>query len=436
MNNKITNKKVLIISPYFPPDNAADMHRVRMSLPYFSENGWDAEVVAVHPAYTDAVKDPLLLQSLPAGLRVHHIKAWNKKTTSKFGLGSIALRSLWFYFKHVNRLLEDKSFNLIYFSTTQFPVLTLGAYWKWKYNIKIIIDIQDPWHTPYYKDKPATERPKNYWFSYPLNLVMEPLALRAADALISVSEGYIETLKDRYTEIKKCPKQVIPFGMHLLDLEIAIKNRKAAPSILPENGKKHIVYIGRGGHDLKPALELLFKAIIYGLNKNPDLFNALQIHLTGTSYAATGTGVPLFSRLIEEYGLQHMVYEKTDRIPFYSAVNTFKAADLLFIPGPDQAAYTASKIFPYIMAQKPMLAILHADSPAMEILKYSSHALIIKHNQENFNSNPAIFNYLEQVLNKPTSLPSTDFTVFSHNSAKYHTKLQTQIFDTLCKDVL
>ena len=40
-------KRVLIVSPHFPPVNAADMHRARMVLPFLRENGWEAEVLAV-----------------------------------------------------------------------------------------------------------------------------------------------------------------------------------------------------------------------------------------------------------------------------------------------------------------------------------------------------------------------------------------------------
>jgi hypothetical protein len=53
-------KRVLIISPYFAPVNAADMQRVRMSLPYFKKSGWEAEVVAVSLEFTDMQTDELL----------------------------------------------------------------------------------------------------------------------------------------------------------------------------------------------------------------------------------------------------------------------------------------------------------------------------------------------------------------------------------------
>jgi len=40
-------KRVLIVSPNFPPINAPDMQRVRMSLPFYRDNGWEPVVLAV-----------------------------------------------------------------------------------------------------------------------------------------------------------------------------------------------------------------------------------------------------------------------------------------------------------------------------------------------------------------------------------------------------
>ena len=100
-------RRVLIISPYFPPSNAADMQRTRMSLPYFKQYGWEAEVVAVEPGYSDLQKDDLLTQYIPSDVKIHYVKAFDKKWTSKIGLGSLALRSLWFYKQKVNKILKD-----------------------------------------------------------------------------------------------------------------------------------------------------------------------------------------------------------------------------------------------------------------------------------------------------------------------------------------
>ncbi len=54
-------RRVLIVSPHFPPVNAADHHRVRMALAYLEEFGWSAAVLAVSPEEIEgATLDPLL----------------------------------------------------------------------------------------------------------------------------------------------------------------------------------------------------------------------------------------------------------------------------------------------------------------------------------------------------------------------------------------
>ncbi|RZL43439.1 MAG: hypothetical protein EOP00_22565, partial [Pedobacter sp.] len=132
-------KNVLIISPYFAPSNTADMQRIRMSLPYFAENGWDAEIVTVNEKHSDLSKDDLLLENIPDNIVIHKVDAFSKKFTSKFGLGSLGLRSIYFYKKKVSNLLKAKKYDLIYFSTTEFSVTILGSFWKNKYKVPYVI---------------------------------------------------------------------------------------------------------------------------------------------------------------------------------------------------------------------------------------------------------------------------------------------------------
>ena len=75
-------RRVLIISPYFPPSNAADMQRVRTSLPYFKQFGWDPEVVTVDERYSEMVKDGLLTQSLPQDIKIHRVNVLSKRITA------------------------------------------------------------------------------------------------------------------------------------------------------------------------------------------------------------------------------------------------------------------------------------------------------------------------------------------------------------------
>jgi hypothetical protein len=342
------------------------MQRVRMSLPYFAKFGWDAEVVCVDAEYSEIVKDDLLVQSVPGNIPIHTVKALSKRYTARFGLGSLALRSLWFYRKTVNKLLSTKKFDLVYFSTTQFPLCILGAYWKKRFGIPYIIDMQDPWHSEYYRDKPKAQQPAKYWFSYRLNKYLEPVAMRGVGGLISVSENYITILKERYSTIKNIPQATITFGAYLPDLKTAEDNKaRFAPLLDP--AFKNIVYVGRGGADMHKAVNLLFKAYCQSVAATPALSN-IKFYFIGTSYAPNGQGVQTILPLAKQYKIENNVIEVTDRISYYHTLLTLQQADALFIPGSDDPNYTASKIYPYILAEKPLLAVFNGDSPALKVL--------------------------------------------------------------------
>jgi hypothetical protein len=360
-------KRVLIISPYFPPVNTADMQRVRMSLPYFIGNGWDAEVVAVDARYTDLPQDKLLMESIPASIKVHCVQALDKGWTSKLGFGSISYRSYWSFRKRVNRILTETKFDLVYFSTTQFQICILGAYWKKRFKIPYVIDMQDPWHSEYYLDKPKEQQPPKYWLSYRLNKFLEPIAMKHVGGLISVSENYVEILKDRYPQIKQIPSAVITFSAFEPDLKIASRHRAQFEHLL-DPGFKSMVYIGRGGMDMYNAIRPVFETLKKGLDNDPALFKKIKLYFIGTSYAPAGQEAATILPYAKQLGVESQVVEITARIGYYHTLTTLQQADALFIPGSDDPQYTASKIFPYLLTNKPLLAIFNSKSSALNIL--------------------------------------------------------------------
>lgn len=370
------------------------MQRVRMSLSYFAEYGWEIEVVMVDEQYSDMATDNLLLRSVPADIKIHKVKAFNKKWTSKLGLGSIALRSLWFYKQKVDQLLKAGKYDLVYFSTTQFPVCILGAYWKKKFNIPYVMDMQDPWHSEYYQDKPKHQHPPKYWFSYRLNQYLEPIAVKNADGLISVSSAYIDDLKARYPEIRNTPSATITFGAFDPDISIA-KQHSEDFSRLLNSTTINVVYIGRGGVDMHRSISPVFEAFQQALKNDEYLFSNLRFYFIGTSYAQAGKGQPTIKPIAEAYGISNYVIEITDRISYYHTLATLSQANALFIPGSDDSRYTASKLYPYLLTGKPLIAIFNPYSPAMKVLKeYGlTHAYDYEHvSQQN------IIDFLKQVI--------------------------------------
>ena len=409
------------------------MQRIRMSLPYFSENGWNAEVVMVNEIYNDLSKDQLLLKNIPDHIVIHKVKALSKKITSKFGLGSLGLRSIYFYREYVNKLLNIKCYDLIYFSTTEFSVTILGNYWKKKFNIPYVIDMQDPWHSTYYQDKPMSARPPKYWFSYRLNKYLEPIAMKNVNGLISVSQGYLETLVNRYPNLEYVPKEVITFGAYRED-SLLVKQQSVKFKIGFDYNPtfKHFVYLGRGGVDMKDAVMILFKAFKTGLEKNFSIFDKARFHFIGTSYAPSGEGVKTIEPLADILGIGKYVEERTDRISLYDGLFTLGQADALVIVGSNDADYTASKIYPYIMAQKPIIAIFHSQSSANKILETCTNVQVnpLLNNEET--QEKVIKCILDILLDRVTIKINSE--KFANYSAEAMTCKQVELFNEVIKN--
>jgi hypothetical protein len=398
-----------------------------MSLPYFEQLGWEPEVVTIDDQYADLAKDPLLLQSIPANITVHKVKALNKAITAKIGLGSIAFRSLIYYRKKVNNLLKTGKYQLIYFSTTQFPVCVLGAYWKKKFNIPYVIDMQDPWHSDYYRDKPKEQQPKKYWLSYRINKFLEPVALKKVDGLISVSESYIRILQERYPQIKHIPSSTITFGAFEPDLKIASENAASfKPLLNPEF--TNIVYIGRGGKDMYTAIRPVFEALKKGLDDMPKRFSLFRLYFIGTSYAPNEKGTPTITPLAEEFGLEKNVIEITDRIGYYHTLVTLGQADALLMPGSDDPKYTASKIYPYLLTHKPLLSIFNSASSAVSILNEYGSAYNYSYDKT-ADLQSKIYGFMLDLINNKIAPQVYDKTAEKRYSAEKMTERQCALFD-------
>lgn len=376
-------KRVLIISPHFPPVNAADMHRVRQILPYLNQYGWDAEVIAVRPEFIESYStDPLLLTTIPKDTKVHYVSAWDVKKTRRLGLGSLSMRSFFQFRKKGNELLSSGKFDLVFFSTTAFHVMALGPYWKKKFKIPFVLDIQDPWRNDFYLTQPKHERPPKFLIAYNIDKYLEGKTVPFADAIVSVSKSYCETFVKRYQGFHSSACSVIPFGGVTGDFAVAEQLKGESEKVHLDSNKINIVYIGRGGYDMKFILEIFFKALRRGIEENNELFKTIHCWFIGTSYAEEGKGIKTIQPVAETEKTGSFVTEITDRIPYFETLALLKKADVLFVPGSTDAGYTASKIYPYILAGKPMLACFHKNSSVIEILRESKAGEVVAFDHE------------------------------------------------------
>src|SRR5205085_4368567 len=87
-------KRVLIVSPHFPPTNAPDMQRVRMSLPYYRACGWEPVVLAIDARDADAVEEPELMATIPADVKIVRCRALPLGWARLLGVGNVGQRGL------------------------------------------------------------------------------------------------------------------------------------------------------------------------------------------------------------------------------------------------------------------------------------------------------------------------------------------------------
>lgn len=423
-------KKVLIVSPHFPPVNAADMHRVRQSLPYFKQFGWEPTVLCVAPEYVEMAMDDNLEKSIPKDIEIQKVMAYSTKYTRKFGLGNLGIRAFWQLYKEGHRLLKAEQFDLVYFSTTVFASMPLGRLWKRKFKIPFIIDMQDPWRNDYYLTLSKAERPPKFWFAHRLNCFLEKKTIPWVDGIISVSTSYINILKKRYPLIKNVPVKVITFGTHSPDLIISKNLKKNELKYNLDNTEINIVYAGAVPPNMLFVIEAILTALKKGHETNPD-FKIVKLHFIGTNYAIGNKRKSLLKGLIDKFGLNNNVFEKQDRVSYFEVLKLIQESDLAIIPGTTDKDYTASKIYPYISAKVPLLSVFHEESSVNVILKEIEYGRRISFNNQ---TNPEVLSdkiYEEICRFLQLGQPNSNFKEkkFSEYESESKTAQQTSFFE-------
>ncbi|MDB6170438.1 MAG: hypothetical protein JWM88_3302 [Verrucomicrobia bacterium] len=424
-------RRVLIISPHFPPTNAPDMQRVRMSLPFYRENGWEPVVLAVDSAVVEAPVDPLLAETVPADVPVHRVGAWPVKAARRLGLGNIGYRA-WLRIKaEGDRLLAGEKFDLVYFSTTQFVVTALGRRWRRRFGVPFVVDLQDPWQTDYY-DRPGAPPPPGGWkyrFARWQAARMEGPAWRDAAGFTAVSADYLTELGGRYPWFAAKPSAVVPFGAPETDFEKA----RAQPGLLPAfvriEGKLHLVSVGAAGPIMRRALERLFSGVQAMRAVDPGAAARLRFHFIGTSYAPAKGREPSVRPVAEEFGVGDLVEERPERVGYFTALKTMLAADAVVITGSDDMAYNPSKTAACFLARKPVLALTPPGSALDRMVSALGFAVVAPFPARG--GVDPVSQFLQQVLDGKTALPATraEETFASLHTARARTRQQCALFD-------
>ncbi|MDJ0652834.1 MAG: glycosyltransferase [Xanthomonadales bacterium] len=403
-------KRVLIVSPHFPPTNAADCHRVRTYLPHLASLGWQAEVLCVEPADVFASQDPLLCESLPDHVPIHRVPARATLLQWLARGKTLGPRSFRFLRSHGDRLLHPRTFDLVFFSTTAFTVFRLGPRWKQRHGVPFVIDLQDPWVNDFYRLNPEITPPGGRLRHFRADRQArrwEQRVLAAAAAVVSVSPRYRSDILARHPQLGDLPWLVLPFGASAADFELLDDCAVKQSRFDPRDGRKHIVYVGRGGPDLEASLTRLFEAFARLLDMDSDTAGRLSFHFFGTSYAPEGRLRDSVMPLAEKAGVARWVEEQPSRIPYFEALRCLRDAHGLFLPASADTGYNPSKVYNLLLAGRPLLAIAPGGSVAERELSRFAGAMTLADSEGQ--SQQAVLDWLKTVSNQqqitlPTSI--------------------------------
>lgn len=365
-------RRLLIVSPHFPPVNAPDMQRARQCLPYLAENGWEAEILAVDPRDIAAATDPLLQDTLPPDVRVHQVRAPQSAVEALLNSTTLGRRARRAFARVGPSLLADNRFDLALFTTSQFSALRVGPEWKRRHGLRYVIDWQDPWR----KSPPASANLRRR-IAQREALRHERTCVIESSAMLATSEIYLRELRERYPDVADRPAATIPFGVEPRDFSQA--TAVSGNLFANDRNKISIVSIGAAGPIMHAAIRALFAGLRKARELQPAQAARLRLWFIGTSYAPAGTTRPSVAPVAAEFDLADAVTEMPERIGHFAALRAMSEANALVVLGSDSPDYVPSKLATVAFAAKPTLGIVAAGSECERHLGTLGCATMARH---------------------------------------------------------
>jgi Glycosyl transferase 4-like domain len=358
-------RNVLIISPYFPPSTLAGVHRARHLAKYLPAVGWRPTVLCIDERFYTETSDVALAALLPPDLDIVKAEALPAGVARLLGIGDLSLRGFFHLKKSLRQILRMQPVDAIVITGAPYYSMLLSRWLKRRYRKPVVLDFQDPWVSAYGEAQPRFSKgAAAHWLAKRL----EPLALRHADFVISVSDVQNEDMARRYPWFPVKAMAAIPIGGDPDDYVHLRKSNSGSRNEYLQPGFIHLSYVGTFLPRSGPVARALFSALSQLREETPELAARLRFNFIGTSNQPDDTGTYRFLPLAQAAGVSDLVCETPQRIPFLDALAVLAKSSIILLLGSDEPHYTASKIFPGLMSGRPFLSVFHSASSAHQIL--------------------------------------------------------------------
>jgi hypothetical protein len=358
-------KRILIVSPYFPPSMLAGAHRARHLAKYLPAAGWRPIVLCVDERFHDETLDPGLATLLPAALEIVKVGALPARLTNVAGIRDLGLRAFYRLKAAAREILDAESVDAVLITGSPYYPMLLSGWLKRQYGTPVVLDFQDPWVSAFGAAQPRLSKGGlAHWLATRL----EPRALRHADFVTSVSDVQNAEMASRYSWLDAGKMAAIPIGGDADDYTalqtLHDRNRRQ----LLDPGYINFSYVGTFLPRSSVTARMLFEALAELRRASPDLSRRLRFNFVGTSNHPDDTATYRFRPLAEAAGVGDLVVETPQRIPYLDALDVLSNSSVVLLLGSDEPHYTASKIYPGLLSGRPFLSLFHSASSAHRIL--------------------------------------------------------------------
>ena len=418
--------KVLIITYYWPPAGGSGVQRWLKFVKYLQNFDIEPIIYTVDNANYPK-EDSSLLNEVPKNIKIlkqpiwepTDLLFWMKKKHQKKDISNSTnsgflsfIRGNFFIpdpkvfwvkpsVKFLSNYLKKNKVDVIISTGPPHSMHLIAKKLHQKHTFKWIADFRDPWTDLYYN-----EEFKQLSFAKNINKKLEISVLKNADCVLTVSNS----LKKEFA--KKAKRvAVITNGF---DDEVLTKDSIALDK------KFTISYIGLLPKQSNP--KLLFRVLNTLSLENPDFKKDLKINFIGD--------------ISEDVKIEIDLRDLSENTAFIGYVSHEKAIEyqkksqvlLLLIPNVEKAeGILTGKLFEYLTAKRPILAMGPENGDLAEILKNTNAGVVVA-----FNNEEKLMAEIRQLYHQYTT---GNLEVNSKNIEQFHRKELTKSLSVLIKSL-
>lgn len=419
-------RRLVLASSHFAPSNLVGGHRARLWSRYLPEFGWEPIVVTGDPRRYQERPDPDLERLVAPGLEVVHASTLPHQPL----VGDVGLRAFWGAYRAIAKLVRERSVDFVMVTIPSNFFAPLGRLIHRRFGVPFGIDYQDPW-VAYW---PGVERKfSRAWGAYTLATMLEPWSVRGAALITGMAPGYVAGMLERNPEVARhAVVATMPMGSAPEDFALVGTLHRAPFLFDPADGRFHMIYAGA----LLPAGFVVLDAFLAGLralkDSAPQVAARLRVHFVGTGTSPDDPNGHQVLPRAKAVGVTDMVDEHPHRIGYVDTLNHLRQCSAVLVLGSTERHYTPSKVFQAILSQRPVFAMLHAESTAIGMIEQARAGRVLPLTERAMPGPAAVAAALAAMVETPCLAPPTIGESFEPLSARASARALAEALDQAC----